>query len=270
MNIDLTKFSRKLNLVPHISHIGLFKVDYQNKNALPQTLQFCFRLSGAEPLRCRIGGEVQTLSYPHLFVKYPQRAIHPANNVEFFGFYFSYQPGMEKFFCRSGMSESLEYYPFDPLKVIPDLFEKLKIWERDLYLDGTADQIDMACFQLASAAILASQTNEKREDPEKIRLKRIASELRMNLHLPVDFAEVARHGGFSRVRFFRLWKELFGSPPQEWLLNLKFQEARRLLEDTGMSINEISELLGYRETANFCAAFRTRYGITPLKFRKTR
>ena len=267
MYIDMTKLPRKLNLVPHVLHVGLFTIDRQERNDTPQDLQFCFRLSGSKPLQCRIDGKVQTMRYPHLFIKYPGREIHPANEASFFTFYFAYPGETVNLFHLGGLTETLEYCPFDPREVFPDFPEQFENWDKELYRDGTADRIDMACFQLASAAILAAKMSGA-EDPEINRLKRIASELRMTFSQPADFSGLAKREGFSRVRFFRMWKELFGCPPQEWLLNLKFQEAKRLLAEADMSISEISELIGYRESANFCAAFRTRYGITPLKFRK--
>lgn len=267
MFIDMTKLPRKLNLVPHILHIGFFTSSIQENNTMPDTLQFCFRLSGTKDLQCRIGGKVQRMTYPHLFIKYPGRMVHPANEAEFLTFYVSYPREAADFFHLGGMSETLEYCPFDPLKEFPDFLKQLEIWEKELYLDGTTDRMDHACFHLVSAAVLASKMTGE-EDPEKARLRRIAAELRMTLSQPADFSQIARREGFSRVRFFRLWKELFGCPPQEWLLNLKFQEAKRLLAESDMSINKISELIGYRESANFCAAFRIRFGMSPLKFRK--
>jgi len=44
--------------------------------------------------------------------------------------------------------------------------------------------------------------------------------------------------------------------------------ATRLLSDARYTISDISELLGYRESANFCRAFKQWYGLSPTAYRR--
>lgn len=45
--------------------------------------------------------------------------------------------------------------------------------------------------------------------------------------------------------------------------------AQRLLKDAKYSVSEVSDILGYQASANFCRAFKTWVGMTPSQYRKT-
>jgi AraC-like DNA-binding protein len=51
--------------------------------------------------------------------------------------------------------------------------------------------------------------------------------------------------------------------------NVRFEEAKRLLEDGKMYINEIASHLGYNDTSNFNHAFKKWSGVSPKNFRES-
>jgi len=55
----------------------------------------------------------------------------------------------------------------------------------------------------------------------------------------------------------------------KYLLNLKIEEAQRLLETTALSINEISERSGFNDPNYFSRTFKKELGISPLQYRKS-
>lgn len=56
----------------------------------------------------------------------------------------------------------------------------------------------------------------------------------------------------------------------EYIQSKVLQVAKRLLDTTGMSVNEIAEELGFSYPNHFTRMFRTQTGMTPLKYRKRR
>ncbi|RKO68807.1 helix-turn-helix domain-containing protein [Sphingobacterium puteale] len=61
-----------------------------------------------------------------------------------------------------------------------------------------------------------------------------------------------------------------GISPKLWLNERLCLEIKRLLTFESKTINEISFLLGFKEASYFVKFFKTRTGITPSEFRKTR
>lgn len=72
----------------------------------------------------------------------------------------------------------------------------------------------------------------------------------------------------SDTTLSRQIKHLFGMTFKELLLHKRFERARFLLENTGLSIYEIAEAIGYDNTSFFYRRFRSIYGNSPKVFRK--
>ena len=68
----------------------------------------------------------------------------------------------------------------------------------------------------------------------------------------------------------RIIRRALGKSAKEYIMDMVFEEACRLLRYTDMSIEEISETLGFETSTYFIRSFGKRYGITPLRYRKTR
>ena len=66
-----------------------------------------------------------------------------------------------------------------------------------------------------------------------------------------------------------IFKQEIGISPIQYVLMRRFGEAQSLLMDTDLSVNEISDLLGFATTAHFNAMFKKHIGITPGQYRKS-
>jgi AraC-like DNA-binding protein len=92
----------------------------------------------------------------------------------------------------------------------------------------------------------------------------------LNAH-PEHFRSVTdlcRRAGFSKTHFFRLFKQLTGQSPQQYLVNARTLRAESLLKETGLSIGRIAEELGYRDVYHFSKQFKAVRGKTPSAVRK--
>jgi AraC-like DNA-binding protein len=58
-----------------------------------------------------------------------------------------------------------------------------------------------------------------------------------------------------------------GISPRKYLTNLRLANARKLLESSEDSVQNISLKVGFSDVNNFIQSFRARYGITPRKYR---
>lgn len=62
--------------------------------------------------------------------------------------------------------------------------------------------------------------------------------------------------------------EEFGTSYREVLLRLRMKRAAELLQESSLSLTQISEQLGYSYLPQFMRAFKKHYGITPGEFRQ--
>ena len=66
----------------------------------------------------------------------------------------------------------------------------------------------------------------------------------------------------------RLFKENLGMTPSQAIWNQRLESASRLLEETGLTVEEVGQRTGMPNPSHFCKRFRQCYGVTPLQYRK--
>ena len=89
----------------------------------------------------------------------------------------------------------------------------------------------------------------------------------MQHHLDCSVSEVARHCGVSESALYSSFQR-HGSTPNQTRQTLLTQEARRLLTTTDMSVQDISDALGFSSASYFRKVLRSHYGKTPSQLRK--
>lgn len=83
----------------------------------------------------------------------------------------------------------------------------------------------------------------------------------------LSVAEMAEFSGYSRSHFCRLFRNIAGKGPHEYLLELRLQAALRRLREGDLSVKETAEACGFSDSGYFCRLFRRFYGATPAHFR---
>lgn len=83
-----------------------------------------------------------------------------------------------------------------------------------------------------------------------------------------SIAELARQCNISQVYLRKQFQKTMGLSPVEYRNVLRLNRARAYLEYGDISIQEISDMLGYATVSHFIKVFRRKYGISPLQYRK--
>jgi AraC-like DNA-binding protein len=79
-------------------------------------------------------------------------------------------------------------------------------------------------------------------------------------------AEIGVELGMS-LRYIHKLFSAVGTTPRAWLYQLRLEQAGNLLSDTGFTVAEISERVGFRDVSHFSRIFRARFGESPGQFR---
>ncbi len=80
--------------------------------------------------------------------------------------------------------------------------------------------------------------------------------------------DLAHKLGISVSHLNGTCRELGGQPALQIMHDRQLLEAKRLLTYTSMTINEMSEVLGFSDPTNFSRLFRRRVGFSPKAFRE--
>lgn len=101
------------------------------------------------------------------------------------------------------------------------------------------------------------------------RIDRVIDHLRGNLHRPVKLRELARVACFSEFHFHRIFTAVSGETLNAFTNRLRLEKAARLLRYSGQSVTEIALDCGFSSPATFSRGFRSGYGTSPSRFRKS-
>ena len=127
---------------------------------------------------------------------------------------------------------------------------------------GAMMQLLFSEFLRLSAPQLAICPQSKASEMEQI-----AQYIQNNLHRSPTVDQLAEQAGLAPSYFIREFKRLFRESPIQYMLNQKMQAAGNYLENSSLSIKEISLRLGFVNQNYFSAFFRKHAGFTPSEYR---
>lgn len=100
------------------------------------------------------------------------------------------------------------------------------------------------------------------------RLRRVKSYVNQNFGDDLSLDAMADVAGMSKYHFCRLFRQSAGVTPYQYLLGVRVDRAKRLLQETEDSIGDIAEQVGFNSQSQFNRAFRKLAGTTPAAFRR--
>lgn len=87
-------------------------------------------------------------------------------------------------------------------------------------------------------------------------------------YMDITSNDIADHLNLTKDYFSRVFKCTFGMSVRSWLFEEKMKYAARLLIDTSLELQEISEEIGYEDYYLFSRQFKKVMGSSPKKYRK--
>ena len=85
---------------------------------------------------------------------------------------------------------------------------------------------------------------------------------------PISLKDVARAVGLSAGHLTTVVGRKTGRTVLEWITERRMSEARRILVETDLSVEEVGRRVGYADAGYFTRTFRRRHGATPLAWRR--
>ena len=87
-------------------------------------------------------------------------------------------------------------------------------------------------------------------------------------HRQIDLEDAAAQAGISPFHFLRLFSDVLGVTPHQYLVRSRLRHAARLLADDDSPITDIAYDVGFGDLSNFVRTFHRAAGVSPPKFRQ--
>jgi len=84
----------------------------------------------------------------------------------------------------------------------------------------------------------------------------------------VHIQQIIASLGISPNYGLEVFQKVYHMSPRKYLSDLKVQEAKILIQQPDISINEIASRLGYKNLSHFSRQFKRWTGLNPTEFRK--
>jgi AraC-like DNA-binding protein len=155
--------------------------------------------------------------------------------------------------------------PLPELMVLGELAQAAADGRSDIGLDEVG--------QLFASRFVEVVSGRSREPaPLKARDRRRAVETALwidaNSHQEIDLEGAAGQAGISPFHFLRLFANVIGVTPHQYLVRSRLRHAARLLADGGLSITDVAYDVGFGDLSNFVRTFHRAAGISPRRFRE--
>ncbi len=99
------------------------------------------------------------------------------------------------------------------------------------------------------------------------RVQHVVSFIRINYQRKLTLREMADTVNLSPWWLCHLFKAEMGTPPERFLAQVRLEKAKCLLENSFLSVKEVTSEVGMSDAGHFSRCFKAAYGVTPAKWR---
>ena len=157
---------------------------------------------------------------------------------------------------------------------LPPLPELVVLGElAQVVADGDSDVgVDEIGLLFAARFVDVASGRERRPLRANARDRRRAVEAALRIdatsHEAGDLDGAARHAGLSPFHFLRLFANVLGVTPHQYLVRSRLRHAARLLADDARPVSDIAYEVGFGDLSNFVRTFHRAAGVSPGRFRQ--
>lgn len=99
-----------------------------------------------------------------------------------------------------------------------------------------------------------------------VQIRMIDEYINAHLDQKITLADLANHVHISVPHFERMFRAATHRPPYRYVLEIRLQQAKSLLEHTRLSLTEIASQCGFSSQSHFTAHFKRYTGVSPARY----
>lgn len=158
------------------------------------------------------------------------------------------------------LSDKIEIFHVRDTSEISTLFERCAV------IDMGRTEISTRVFLLKILSLLATSSANRESSVVSGALSYLSAHIEENPSVKT----LAKICNVSEVYLRRKFKECMGCSPVEYRNKLRLDKAISYLKFGDISIQEISDTLGYSTVSHFIKEFKRHVGISPLQYKKAK
>lgn len=201
-----------------------------------------------------------------------------------------YRPGQVQDYLLSKNAQPHTYWIHFNGDVCRDLFETLGLQTVSIIKAGQNREVEhlvsgicryhnlkvpnhvLICSGLMQSilALLSNEVHGTEHSPmpqSTDKVSELISRVKMMPNLNISVAECAEFCNMSKSHFSRVFKQTTGMPPVQFMLGIRIDRAKELLDFTDRSVSEIAEACGFPDQNYFTRTFKKLTGYTPTQYR---
>lgn len=89
-----------------------------------------------------------------------------------------------------------------------------------------------------------------------------------NYRAQLSLSGIAQCSHMSPYHFLRVFKDTYGETPNEFLIRLRIEQAKKMLITENYSVSEVCEKVGYTSLGSFSSLFLKQVGVAPTLYRR--
>jgi AraC family transcriptional regulator len=113
------------------------------------------------------------------------------------------------------------------------------------------------------------QTGARNTGAHGVQIRRAVEYINQHMDGDLRLEDIAKVANMSKYHFAKVFRQVVGMPPHQYLVRMRVEKARKLLIESEMSITEVANLVGYEDTGQFSEQFLKIVGATPHRYRLT-
>ena len=155
--------------------------------------------------------------------------------------------------------------PLPELMVLGELAQAAACGRSDVGLDEVGALFASRFVEVVSGRSRAPESAKARD---RRRAVETALWIDAHSHLQIDLEQAAATADISPFHFLRLFANVLGVTPHQYLVRSRLRHAARLLADDDRAVTDVAYDVGFGDLSNFVRTFHRAAGVSPRKFRE--
>ncbi|HEY8500909.1 MAG TPA: AraC family transcriptional regulator [Clostridia bacterium] len=175
----------------------------------------------------------------------------------------------ESYLRKAGFSKESPVFRYDNDEKLLDCLNSMISCAR---LSTPSELMLLGYLYIFLSLLIDNSRREADQDPSAENqdkyIRRAIEFISKNYSGEISIQEIALRLGFDRSYLYTIFKKHLNMSPQDFLIRFRIDRAVELMENTSLSIGDISRSVGYDDPLHFSKIFKRKKGISPSLFRK--